>query len=87
MALRRFGSLTGTQGNAVLDAADLVQKNPSRIAAAADLNQDGRVDVIWQDPVTGASQAWFMGGDKGNQIIDDSFTRRSQSMEDRRTTL
>ncbi len=62
--------LTGTQGNAVLDAVNLVQKNPWRIAAAADLNQDGRVDVIWQDPVTGASQAWFMGGDKGNQIID-----------------
>ena len=57
--------LTGTQGNAVLDAVNLVQKNPWRIAAAADLLQDGRVDVIWQDPVTGASQAWFHGRRQG----------------------
>jgi hypothetical protein len=62
--------LGGTQGTTFSSAVNLVQTNPWRIAATGDFNQDGRVDLMWQDPVSGASQAWFMGGPQGNQILD-----------------
>lgn len=61
--------LGGTQGSTVTGAVNLVQTNPWRIADVGDLNLDGRTDLVWQDPVTGASQAWFMGGGQGNQIL------------------
>jgi glucose/arabinose dehydrogenase/PKD repeat protein len=33
-----------------------------RVAGAADFNGDGKPDVVWQDPATGALAAWFMDG-------------------------
>jgi hypothetical protein len=61
--------LGGAQGVTVIDSANLTQRNPWRIAATADYNGDGRSDLVWQDPVSGASQVWF-GGLKGTQILD-----------------
>ena len=36
-----------------------------RIAAVADFNKDGHPDVVWQNPVTGVSQVWFLSGAQG----------------------
>jgi hypothetical protein len=60
--------LGGAQGTTMMQAVNLVQANTWRIAAVADLNLDGRLDLVWQDPTSGASQAWFLGGTAGNQI-------------------
>ena len=54
--------LGGTEGVTVMGAADLTQTNPWHIVAVADFNGDGMPDVVWQDPVSGAVQVWFMGG-------------------------
>jgi len=31
----------------------------------ADFNGDGHPDVVWQDPTSGASDIWLLGGDQG----------------------
>jgi hypothetical protein len=61
--------LGGTDGTTVTSAANLVQSNTWRISAIADYNRDARPDLIWQDPVTGASQIWFLHGLKGNEVL------------------
>jgi hypothetical protein len=60
--------LGGASGTQFLSASNLSQPNPWRIAAAGDINGDGFVDVIWQDPATGSSQVWFLGGANGVQL-------------------
>jgi hypothetical protein len=35
---------------------------PYRIAAMPDLNGDGHLDPVWQDPATGITLVWFGGG-------------------------
>jgi hypothetical protein len=50
-------------------AASLSGSNPWRIAAVADFNFDGHSDVIWQDPITGASSFWLLGGTGGTEIL------------------
>jgi hypothetical protein len=62
--------LGGASGTEFLSAANLSQPNPWRIAAAGDINGDGFVDVIWQDPATGSSQVWFLGGANGVQLTN-----------------
>jgi hypothetical protein len=57
--------LGGANGIQLLSAANLSQPNPWRIAATGDVNGDSFVDLIWQDPATGSSQVWFMGGASG----------------------
>jgi hypothetical protein len=39
-----------------------------RIAAAADYNRDGKTDLIFQNPTTGESTAWFLGGVSGVSV-------------------
>ena len=34
----------------------------------ADFNGDGKPDVVWQDPVSGAVQVWYLGGSGGNAL-------------------
>lgn len=38
------------------------------VAAAADMNRDGRPDVIWQNDTTGQVTVWYMGGTGGNLL-------------------
>lgn len=57
--------LGGAQGANVVTAANIRQGNSWRIAAVADFNGDGHPDLVWQDPATGSSQLWFMGGAQG----------------------
>jgi len=61
--------LGGPQGVTTTGAADLTQSNPWRIVGIADFNGDGTPDVLWQDPVSGAVQVWYMGGPIGNVLI------------------
>lgn len=60
--------LSGTQGTTMTGAAGLSGPNGWRIVGAADFNGDGHPDVIWQDPATGRSQVWFLGGAQGTTI-------------------
>ena len=61
--------LGGAQGVSVIGAADLTQTNPWHIVGIADFNGDGNPDVLWQDPVSGAVQVWFLGGPGGNMLL------------------
>ena len=65
--------LGGPQGITLLGAADLDQTNPWRIVGTGDFNGDGVPDVLWQDPVSGTVQIWYMGGNtpgaQGTQLI------------------
>jgi len=55
----------GTPGTTVIGSAGLSGSSTWRIVGAADLNGDGHPDLIWQDPATGTSQVWYMGGAQG----------------------
>jgi hypothetical protein len=61
--------LGGPQGVSITGAANLTQANPWQIVGIADFNGDGTPDVVWQDPVHGAVQVWYLGGPLGNQLI------------------
>jgi hypothetical protein len=61
--------LSGPSGNVISSAADITTSNPWRLAAMADYNLDGHPDLVWQDPKSGESQIWFMGGAQGTDII------------------
>jgi hypothetical protein len=50
-------------------AANLTVKNPWRIVGVADFDGNGTPDVVWQDPVSGAVQVWYMGGLGGNTLL------------------
>ena len=60
--------LGGPQGNVVTNAVNLTGSNPWRIASVADFNLDGHPDVVFQDPVSGASQVWFLNGTQGTTV-------------------
>ncbi|MGA2132441.1 MAG: SBBP repeat-containing protein [Bryobacteraceae bacterium] len=60
----------GSQGTTFLSADTITVSNVWRIAAMTDFNGDGYPDIIWQDPVSGASQIWFMGGAQGVTMLE-----------------
>lgn len=60
----------GAQGTTFLSAATITTKNVWRIAATTDFNGDGYPDIVWQDPVSGTSQIWFMGGPQGVTLLE-----------------
>lgn len=62
----------GFERNTVMGAANVTASSSWRIAAIADLNGDGRPDLIWQDPATGTSQVWYMGGPQGATILSSA---------------
>jgi hypothetical protein len=64
--------LGGAQGTSFQGAATITTNNIWRIAAVADFNGDGFPDIVWQDPVSGASQIWFLGGATGTTLLQAS---------------
>lgn len=58
----------GALGSTRTSFAALTGPNVWRIVGVADLNGDGHPDLIWQNPVGGASQVWFMGGTQGSTV-------------------
>jgi trimeric autotransporter adhesin len=61
--------LSGALGTTLTGAADISGSNTWRIVGTADFNQDGHPDLLWQDPATGESQVWFLGGPQGTTIL------------------
>jgi hypothetical protein len=67
--LAQIWYMGGPQGNTFLSAVNLTLTNPWRIVGTADFNGDGHPDILWQDPVSGSTQVWYMGGLQGNQFL------------------
>lgn len=61
--------LGGPQGVTLTGAANLTQSNPWRAVGAGDFNGDGQPDLLWQDPVHGTAQIWYLGGALGNEFM------------------
>jgi hypothetical protein len=60
--------LGGALGN-TLRNSDWISSTPVpgwHVIAAADLNSDGKPDLVWQNELTGQVSAWYMKGDGGN---------------------
>jgi hypothetical protein len=58
----------GTQGTTIIGSAPLSLPNAWRIGRVMDFDGDGHPDLVWQDPVTGTSQAWLFGGTQGTTL-------------------
>jgi hypothetical protein len=61
--------MTGSQGTTLLEAATLSGPNPWLIVGANDFNQDGHPDLLWEDPVSGWAQIWYLGGPQGITLL------------------
>jgi len=61
--------LGGAAGTTVMSAANITTKNPWKVVSIADFNQDGHPDLVWQDPVSGWVQIWYLGGSQGTTLL------------------
>lgn len=50
-------------------AQNVTQANPWNIVGVGDFNGDGAPDIVWQDPVSGAVQIWYLGGPDGVTLM------------------
>jgi hypothetical protein len=71
--------LGGPQGITLLSAANLTLQNPWNIVGTSDFNQDGHPDVLWQDPVSGTVQVWYLTGELGNELLSAANLTASTS--------
>lgn len=78
--------MTGAQGTTYRGSALLSKSNSWRIVGAADLDGNGHADLVWQDPATGISQVWFMGGAQGAGVIGAAALSRSNAWRIARVT-
>jgi hypothetical protein len=62
-----------------LSAANLTLQNPWHIVGTGDFNGDGHPDVLWQDPVSGTVQIWYLTGALGNQLLSAANLAASTS--------
>ena len=51
-----------------MSAANITNKNPWKVVSVADFNLDGHPDLLWEDPSSGFSQIWYLGGTQGSRL-------------------
>lgn len=60
--------LGGPQGITLTGAANITLSNRWHVVGAGDFNGDGQPDLLWQDPVSGTVQIWYLEGPGGNVL-------------------
>ena len=67
---RRTGLVPGRRRRqCARSAANITNHNAWKVVSVADFNQDGHPDLLWQDPTSGFSQIWYMGGPQGITLL------------------
>ena len=69
------GYMGGSQGDVVIGSNWINQFGMAgwKVVAAADLNGDGTVDLIWQNDTTAQVFVWYLGGSAGNVIMGSNW--------------
>jgi hypothetical protein len=69
----------GVDGNTVFSAKTLSGPLPGwRVVGVADLDNDGHLDLLWQQDGTNAPAVWYMGGTDGSTVLSGKFLRGPQ---------
>ena len=73
--------LGGPLGNVLLSAANITSKNAWRVVSVADFNHDAHPDLLWEDPASGFSQIWYLGGSNGITLLGASNLTQKNSWQ------
>jgi hypothetical protein len=69
----------GEDGNTVLSTKTLTEPEPGwRIVGIADLNGDGKPDLIWQQDETNVPAVWYMGGPDDSTFLSGQLLSGAQ---------